>query len=1366
AFVTFTAFHIQLSHFYAADTLLTFALTAALLMAERTMRKATLANALLLGGMLGLALSFKFSAAPAFILIPAAHALRLLWPEGRFEGWRWPDAKALNEAISHAAVSVIAAGVVAVMLQPYLVIDFANYARQIAEQSTMVRGQADLPYTRQYANTTPYLYFLRNLVLWAYGLPLGVLIVAAWAYVTVRSAVHPRRADLLLLLWVWPYFLVTGGFYAKFMRYLLPIMPVLALFGAVAIADLRRWLAGQREQHLVARAAAARSEGVSGAQVMALARHDPRWVATARRLATPWLATGVGVLALVGGVGYTAAFMNVYVAEHPRVAASEWIYANIPAGSVLTHEHWDDVVPLPTEYNGIQPTPEEYRELEMPLYEADDGTKLNNIISALQQADYIVLSSNRLYGSIPRLPERYPITTRYYELLFAEKLGFNLERTFSTYPALGPWTIADDTADESFTVYDHPKVLIFHKTEQLSSAGLSALLLPAGSTPTTPPPMQVMSAGQQGANESGGTYSQLFDASDLINAMPVLWWALAVELLGLLALPLAVVAFRWLPDRGYLFAKPLGLLVLAWLQWIVVSLGILPSTRLTVALALLVFAVVASALAWLTRRELLAFWRQQRGLIRTSELLFWVAFLAFVGVRMLNPDLWHPARGGEKPMDFAFLLAAVKSESYPPYDPWFAGGYLNYYYFGQIIIATVIKLTGIIPSVAYNLAVPTLFAATLGGAFSAGYNLYSRLSQSGRRAIVAGLAAAGLVGLVGNLGGAGQVIGGLWQLSEVNVHSAVPGLDGLIGIVAGLFQVVAGKAYPFTSDWYWASTRVYPGASVNEFPFFTFLFADLHAHMIAIPYTLIAIGAAVNLAFGGGGLLGGKGGITNPHPYPLPGRERETESLPGREREIESLPESEGESWREPGRRSLWVGGVARWLVYGLVIGALFAINPWDFPTYVALLGFALLATWYRAGWHVPGLVSAVLQTVGLAVLGFILFLPFHQTFQSFYSGIDPSPEKSDLGQYLVINGLFVFVLISFVAYDLWRRHRRAGWWRTTGIFGRHWGRPGQLRRLYRRLVKRSDDRGVLGLYATLLALVAGLELHLLGLTTAGFLLVLLAATTWLALQRDRPVAETFLLGLLALGVGLGLFCEFFAIKGDIDRMNTVFKFYLQTWIVWGIASGVLLVLLFDRLAKVRSMWANGWQAGLGLVVAAVVVYPIVATPARILDRFDPLMGPTLDGEAYMQQATYVDEGRVLALGQDQAAIDWLKQNVTGSPVILEGWAPYYRWGARVSIYTGLPTVIGWDWHEKQQRWGYQYEVDRRVAEVNDAYSSPDPQKALAVLREYGVSYVYVGALETAYYPPAGLAKFDAMVGHELDLVYNAQGVKIYRVVA
>jgi uncharacterized membrane protein len=181
------------------------------------------------------------------------------------------------------------------------------------------------------------------------------------------------------------------------------------------------------------------------------------------------------------------------------------------------------------------------------------------------------------------------------------------------------------------------------------------------------------------------------------------------------------------------------------------------------------------------------------------------------------------------------------------------------------------------------------------------------------------------------------------------------------------------------------------------------------------------------------------------------------------------------------------------------------------------------------------------------------------------------------------------------------------------------------------------------------------------------------------------------------------------------------------------------------------------------VLATACAVYPILATKTKVPLRFEPLP-PTLDGMAYMAQAVYRDKDRDLDLPSDWRAIRWVLQNVEGTPVIMEGNAPLYHWGSRFSIYTGLPAVLGWDWHQKQQRWGYQERVDQRMRDVQQFYETPDTEMAWSIVRKYGVRLIVVGGLERAYYPAAGLAKFDRMVGDGLDVAYRDAGVVIYQV--
>jgi YYY domain-containing protein len=285
-------------------------------------------------------------------------------------------------------------------------------------------------------------------------------------------------------------------------------------------------------------------------------------------------------------------------------------------------------------------------------------------------------------------------------------------------------------------------------------------------------------------------------------------------------------------------------------------------------------------------------------------------------------------------------------------------------------------------------------------------------------------------------------------------------------------------------------------------------------------------------------------------------------------------------------------------------------------------------------------------------------------------------------------------------------------------------------------------------------------------LPLGGLSLLLILRSLSLTGREDQGVRveESFILFLVGSALALTLAVEFIVLKGDIGRMNTVFKFYLQVWVMLAVAAAAGLAWIVKWLRQVDLGTRRAWFSAFGVLLACCLLYPIFATPARLEDRFVRLP-PTVDGMAYMEKAVYNDQGQAFELHFERDAINWMRDNVKGSPVILEGNAPEYRWGARFSIYTGLPTVIGWNWHERQQRSIYtQPVVENRIADVAQIYNTPDPNQALEMMRKYNVQYVIVGELERAYYQPQGLAKFDQMVGQSLDLVYENPQVKIYRV--
>jgi YYY domain-containing protein len=781
-----------------------------------------------------------------------------------------------------------------------------------------------------------------------------------------------------------------------------------------------------------------------------------------------------------------------------------------------------------------------------------------------------------------------------------------------------------------------------------------------------------------------------------------------VTALGWLVFPLLFVMLPRLRDRGYGMARTLALLLVAYLTWLAASLHVLPNTRGTILGVVLLLALAGGGVGWLRRSQLRRFLSTRRRVLWLTEGLFAALYLLWIGVRLLHPDLWHPVVGGEKPMDFAYLNAVMKSTWFPPYNPWFSGSMINYYYFGFVIVGSLIKLMGTVPAVAYNLAVPLLFALTGVGAFSAAYNLFGGHRRGAR---LAGVAATAFTVLVGNLGVVRLIRQSLIGLGGDPFPSTIPVFADTVAMVRGLWQVVVhGATLGLRPEsWYWEPTRIIPFAPgeavpITEFPAFTFLYADLHAHMIALPLTLLALALAVHWA-------------RDPRPH-----------------------------WS-----SLLLGGV--------IIGALRPTNTWDYPTYLALglIGLAL-GVWGKRGTGSRGrgvrmraLAWRAALLVGLTV---VLYLPYIRHYAAGYSSAEMwRGSHTPFAIYLWIHGALLFPLVTRLSIEAGRVYARRA--RTAGRMPAILG--GAL---------------VVLLALTLLAVVLGYGVALVAVPVA-------ALAGYLFFAPRVPVTRRLLWAMVGVGLALSLAVEFVVLAGDIGRMNTVFKFYLQVWVLLSVAAAVSLAWVRDPPPCLRGgprggrpEWRKLWWIGMGALICGAALFLPYGVRARAVDRMAPQAGLTLDGMAFMEHASVFDgppgqDGQEIPLSGDYAAIRWMQDHVQGSPVILEGLGyREYLWGSRVSIHTGLPAVVGWRWHQVQQRAVLPAQmVDRRRDDVRECYETTSISRAQEILARYGVGYVYVGQYERAYYDPAGLAKFDAMAAQGLlRVAYDAQGVRIYQV--
>ncbi len=414
---------IQIAHFLISEPFLVLFMTATLYWCVVLWQTGQTGAAAGAGLSLGLALACKASVAPFALVILAA-----LWL-GQ-EKYAPSALRNLQTAIALALVGWFVG-------DPYALLDLPTYVRQLAEEAVVQSGRFDVPYTLQYVGTIPVLYQAQQLGLWGLGPAAGLaglvgLSVAGW------RAWRGGAGERLLLTGFAAYAVTVVFVEAKWLRYMLPLVPILCVFtGGLLVA---------RRGRLITVAA----RGLIG-------------------------------VALLGSAGWAAAFSHIYTQEHTRVAASRWLVAHIPAGQGVSAEGWDDRLPVPLPGLAIPA----YRPVTYNLYDdRSSAAEFAYIQDLLGQTDVLVLSSNRLYKSIPRLPWRYPVQIRFYDLLFAGQLGFTLAHTEVSYPTLGGLTIVDDGADESFTVYDHPKVLIFQKTRNLSAAELGALFADAVARPS------------------------------------------------------------------------------------------------------------------------------------------------------------------------------------------------------------------------------------------------------------------------------------------------------------------------------------------------------------------------------------------------------------------------------------------------------------------------------------------------------------------------------------------------------------------------------------------------------------------------------------------------------------------------------------------------------------------------------------------------------------------------------------------------------------------------------------------------------------------------------------------------------------------
>ena len=773
-------------------------------------------------------------------------------------------------------------------------------------------------------------------------------------------------------------------------------------------------------------------------------------------------------------------------------------------------------------------------------------------------------------------------------------------------------------------------------------------------------------------------------------------WYILITLLGWLTFPLAYYLFPALADRGYTLARAFGLLVWAYIFWLFASLGIAQNDIGGLLLGLVILGGLSIWAFIKCQSEIRDWLSQNRRLIITTESFFLVAFALMAFVRASNPEIF--TAGGEKWMETAFITAILHSPTFPPHDPWLSGYAISYYYFGYVMTAMLAEFTAVSASVAHNLMLSLIFSLSAIGAYGLLYNLLTAYrewrgedQQRGVLPALGAFLAPLFLLIVSNLEGFFESlhqkgIGWKFNADGTATSSFWRWLD---------LQVLTNPPTPPLTwapnqfFWWWRASRTLQDYDLNnarlevidEFPFFSYLLGDLHPHVLAMPFNLLAIAVALNLFFGG---------------------------------------------WR--GKIDLFFGELrinkTGFCTIALILGGLAFLNTWDILPGAALIVFSYaLARVREAGWDWERVADVFLLGVPVVVIAFVMYIPFYVGFDSQAGGILPNFMYPTRGVHMwVMWGTLFIPLFAYLIY-LWQNKTSANW------------RAGILTSL-----------GIVALLLAAMFIVGLIALKLkpdlilpviqsqgrsVGMFIAdsmlrrlkyiGSLLTLLAllipALSFLFKSENSPLS--FILLMVSLSILLIIGPDFLYLRDNFGyRINTVFKFYYQAWILLSLSVAFAVAVM---LSQVRGWTSMLYTVVMVVVIGAGLVYPVFSLPSKTDDfKIKHPEQRTLNGEAYLANT----------MPDDYQAIQFMKQLDQG--VVAEAVKDSYSEYARISTFTGLPDVLGWSNHEGQ--WRDLSLQGSRKDDLQTLYTTPDWVTAQDIIRRYQIRYIVVGNLERTTY--------------------------------
>ena len=1197
---------------------------------------------------------------------------------------------------AYLLIAIITGFAALMVAEPMAYFDAKSFAEDMARESMYhSTGETPVVYTQQYNHTPSFFYTLDNLFYPSLDYLTAFFVVAGCLYALWRLLFRRNASDLILAAWVIPSFVLFSMFHSKFPRYLDAILPVMMVLGGKLIADL------------------------ASIQPSFYSPQFPN-VSYAWKRFFKYSGLVGGGLAMVCGLIYGWSYIKIYDSPHTLVQTKDYLKQQMQSRKTITMQSWDEGIPeIHIEYKntiGIHDRPDE---------DKNPKVRIAYLADILSKNDYIVLQSKRGYGTTLRNPEKFPVTNKFLRAFFAEQLGFRVAKVVNTSPTFLGWEFDADQEDETAAIYDHPKVIVFEKIKVIPPAQLQDLML-------NPPSWvnQITDKELLSIRDGAPVYAQN-------PSHPLFRWILLIQLLGWMAFIGLFPLCKALPDRGYGISKIIGIAIFSWSCWILASIHAVPFSRTQAFFVFLTLFGVSWFLMMKQWESLGAYLKEKWLALTGMEILYFVLLAIFLMIRTYHPNaIW-----GEKPMNISFINAVYRASYFPPEDPWISGFPINYYYYGHAVYSIIGKFAGIPPEYLFNIGGASVTALTGLAIFSLAFALCRKAFIS-LIAVYLAVFAGPLVSLLNIIKHENQLNGISFGDFAAGIFSAGKFMCIIIlyylGIDLGLTEKLKLHSYDLL---FWQSGHnIFKGTAANEFPYWTHLFMDFHAHMLVMPFTF----AFLVLLYA-----------------------------------YFARPRKETNGWE--------ISGFV--VVLALLLGTVTCTNTWDLPGLIIGLGFIVAVKFFRESvligkqpvytdWLSPQTWQEIFRfpvapLLSILILSVLMLYPFHFWFDSRVNSIGIMTEgNSPLTTYL---SFFVHLLIPLI---------------IAGVFLAVIRRDGRIsaKRCLAFSVFFSSIFIFFQVYTrwnpfhfpsphTFGAIELGLPMDY---TVVGLFLPFLFVMFFSLWQRWRSSETVFWLLLGVLGLGLSMGIEFFYIKEGWSepshRWNTIFKFNLQVWHYLSIFAAISLLYCWRAVkpvgVRINSAFVVLSRTGL---VSLIVLFWLVTLPFAVIgpilvtktvgaiDRDGKGVQPSLDGLAWLQKEAY----------SAYAGIQWFNRFVPGSPAIVELFDNdhAYQSMSRFCSNTGLPGILGWPNHIRERK--HSPEVDIRNGDIQKIYTSNDRKEVYSLLGQYNVEYLVFSDLEMsmkrgmndrlAPYGAASLKRFEDW-GDLFTLVYRYGNTSIFQI--